>query len=156
MAFKAILTIEDKTFSLLECWSYLKQKTDRKGKPMSDVHGGWLEFVLVGSNDDTIPMWAADKTKTYDGTIALYQWNPDEKFREIAFEKAYVVFFSESFKPDSDNDAFEWMNFLDLYEDRLSKMTQRIHKDFGMSYLFTVAISAAKISINGIHHDNKW
>lgn len=156
MAFKATLTIEDKPFHMLEFWSHLKQKTNEKGKPVSDVYGGILEFVLVGTNDDTIPMWAADKTKTHDGTIVLYQWSQTEKFREISFKKAYVTFFAESYKVDIDNDFDEWFNFIDLDDNRLSKMTQRIHKEFSMSYLFTVGISAEKITIDGIDHDNRW
>ena len=158
MAFKATLTIEDKTFHLLECESILEQKTDKKGKPISEVRGGRIFFVVLGSEDDFLPSWATDKKKRHDGTITMYQWDQETKFKEISFKNAYIVRFSESYMldPDSGTNIIGDMSLTNEGQKYLYDRSIKIHNQFQTSYLFSMTISAEEISINGLDHNNRW
>src|SRR5262245_12557434 len=107
MSFKATLTIEDKTFYLLECVSTLRQKTDAKGRPVSEVMGGSIQFAVLGTDNDLLTVWATDKKKRHDGVIAMYQWQHQAKFKEISFKNAFVVSFSESYMIDPERDVLK-------------------------------------------------
>ena len=157
MSFKAILTIDNKSFHLLECISAAKQKTDKKGKPISGVTAGELQFTVLGTGDDILPTWATDKKKTHDGTIAMYQWDQETKYREISFKKAYVVFFSESFMIDPlGEDMMKLKHFKDDFHEQMLQTVHRVHEQFSSSYIFLMRISAEEITIDGIDHNNKW
>jgi len=156
MSYKATLTIDNKTFHLLECISAARQKTDAKGKPVSGIRAGEIQFVVLGTEDDLIPSWATDKKKKYDGTIAMYQWDQQTKFREISFKNAYVVFFSESFVMDPQQDVMKLRHFANDFQEAMMQTIHRMHEQFGSSYIFLVRISAEKITVDGIEHNNAW
>ena len=156
MAFKATLTIENKTFNLLECWSRLEQQTDNKGRPKSEVRGGSIMFVVLGTEDNLLPAWAADKKKKHDGEIELYQWDQDTKFKEISFKNAFVTYFTESYAIDPEHDSMDWLSFKQYSSNFMFKMAHRIHAQFNTNYLFLMEISAEQIKINGIEHNNRW
>jgi hypothetical protein len=158
MSFLATLTVDGKTFNLLECSSELEQKIDAKGRAISSVRGGNIRFVLDGSDDDTIPAWASDRTKKQDGTITFYKWDMQAKFKEIEFKDGYITWFAESFFIDNDED----MNFTesvvlqDNFDKDIFEMVQRAHEVFKSSYMIAARISSRSISVDGVEHANGW
>lgn len=159
MSFKAILTLGDQTFNLIECTSALTQNVDKKGRPVSGVSAGRIRMIVEGTDEDTIPRWATDKLKKMDGKITFYKiWEQDSKFKEIEFKGAYVTNFVESFFGDEepemyDEDALEYANET---LQRENKRLTSLHKLLNMSYLFMLWVSAEKLKIDGIEHSNNW
>lgn len=158
MSFRATLSLDGKTFDILECVSDMEQQIDKKGKAISSVRGGDIRLVLRGSEEETIPSWASDKNKKQNGTITYYKMDVlDAKFREISFEDGYITWFAESFvQADSDENFADAMVFQDDFDEEIFNMVQRVHKQFGSSYLMLCKISAKKISIDEVKHDNAW
>jgi len=157
MAYKATLTIEDKTYQLLECGSTLEQQVDNRGRPKSEVRGGVIIFTIFGTDDDLLTTWATDKKKKHDGKIVMYQWDQQTRFKVINFKNAYVTFFSESFMIDPGNEFLaDWMSFIDTDRQYLYKKVHKAHQQFNAGYLFLLRISAEEINIDGIEHSNRW
>ena len=156
MAHKALLTIEDKTYNLLECVSVLRQKTDSRGRPSSEVRGGNIQFSVIGTDDDLLTLWATDKTKKMDGKIALYEWDLDTKFKEISFKNAYVISFSESYMADPERDVLKITHAVEEHQQAWLNEIHRIHDQFKTPYIFLMRISAEQINIDGIDHHNNW
>jgi hypothetical protein len=158
MSFRATITVDEKTFEVLECVSDMEQAIDMKGKAISSVRGGDIRLVLRGTDEETIPAWASDKNKKLDGTITYYKIDVMEgKFREIKFEDGYITWFAESFMmADSDENFADAMLFQDDFDEEIFNMVQRVHKQFGASYLILCKVSAKKISIDDVKHDNAW
>src|SRR4051812_6274337 len=105
MSFIATLEIEDKKFDVLECISEVNQEIDRKGKTISVVKGGNIRLVILGSDDELIPVWASDKTKKHDGKITMMGLDMESKYKEIEFKDAYVTWYAESYSTDHVNDV---------------------------------------------------
>jgi hypothetical protein len=156
MAHKAIMKIEEKDFLLLELTSHLQQKTDAHGRPVSQVHGGELQFAILGTDDDLLANWATDKKKKHDGTISLFQWEQDTKFRTIDFKNAFVTFYAESFCMDPKEEQDGVKAFDGELPDDMLNVVNRLHEQFGSNYLCLVKISAEQITVDGVAHDNKW
>jgi hypothetical protein len=156
MSFRAVLKIEDKSFSLLTLMSTMWQKTDAKGRPVSQVRAGGFEFFLRGSDDDFMPSWASDKKKTHDGTITIYEWDQDVKVRETSFKKAYLLEFCESFITDFDEDYLRDMHVYGKEEDETFAVIKNSHKEFSTNYIFYVKISAEEVEVDGVKHTNHW
>jgi hypothetical protein len=154
MSYRSILTIEDKTFPLLEVRSTMWQKADEKGQAISQVYGGAFEFFLRGTDDDLLVTWATDAKKTYDGSIVLYEWDEDVKVREYAFKKAYVKGFWESYMYYHE-DLFKRKNIAGEKNTEFHRIID-IHADYTADYIFSMHIKSESVSIAGIEHSNKW
>lgn len=157
MAFKADLDLNGKTYEVLEFNSAFDQKHDNKGKPGSGVKGGLITIIIAGTADDTFSSWATDPTKTNDGTITLYRIDQNSKFKEYKFSGAYITKLCESFIVDNDIDyqsrAVRFRN-VDIEFDYIQTLS--FHQRTQMSYVMFCEISAGKITIDGVDHDNKW
>jgi len=152
MSFKATLDIGDKTFDLMYCESKLEQKTDLFGRPASGVRGGSLWMMIKGTSDDTFSAWAVDPTKQQDGTITFFRIDQDAKFKRIEFKNAYLTDLVESFIADEDLSHLERRGIPDAQ----SKLIMQIQQRTRTSYIIFCNISAEKIKIDGVEHDNKW
>jgi len=153
MSFKATLDIGDKTFDLLYCKSVLEQKTDDSGKPASGVRGGVLCLMIKGSDDDTLAAWAVDPVKQQDGTITFFRIDQDAKFKKIEFRNAYLTTLVESFVADDEPLLMESET---PEADHLYRLLMQVQQRTCSSYITLCNISAEKISIDGVDHDNKW
>jgi hypothetical protein len=158
MSFLATLTVDGKDFNLLECISELEQKIDAKGLAISSVRGGNIRIVIDGTDDDTLPAWASDRTKKQDGTITFYKWDSQSKFKEIEFKDGYVTWFAESFIADDEYDLnfTEAMVYQEEGDEEIYEMVKRAHESFKSSYLIMAKISSRQITVDGVEHNKGW
>lgn len=159
MSFKAVLTLGDKNFDLQECRWRLSQRKNRLGIPESVVTGGLIHFIISGSGDDTFASWMGNPKKTESGSITLYRIDQESTFKHLSFENAYLINYVESFVSDN---VWKPMRFEEKeFEDdedlrgayRLIMETQLRNN---ISYLKFCRISAEKIKLDGVDHDNVW
>lgn len=157
MSFKAVLSLEEKDFEVLECISEMEQVIDAKGKAVSAVRAGDLRLVLHGTGEETLPGWALNKDKKYNGSITFQRMDQQSKFRQISFENGYVTWFAESFMAADVNENYDdALVFEDGFDEQMYNMVKKAHKAFGADYLMICKISAQKITIDEVSHDNRW
>jgi hypothetical protein len=158
MSFKATITLDNKEFDVLACVSEMGQGINQAGKATSSVRGGDLRLTLRGEgDDDTLPAWALDKNKEYAGTITFFKFDGIAKFREIKFEGGYITWFAESFMPVYDDENYDdAIVYQDKLDEDMFNMAKKAHKESGSDYLMLCKISAQKISIDSVEHDNHW
>lgn len=109
MALKSTLTIEKKTYSLLECDYEFTQAIDITGRPSDRPRGGILRLTLVSPDDSDLLFheWMKEKDLVKDGDIILtVNKNGDFADKRIHFTDAYCIRLHEYF-----NDA----NALPMY-----------------------------------------
>jgi hypothetical protein len=159
MSFKATIDVGGKTFELIHCESVLEQKTDPAGRPSSGVHGGHIWIAVEGTDDDTFGSWVTDPTKKQDGTITFFKIDQDSKFKEIEFKGAYLTLMIESFITDEDISDLARREYFSAsipdIEDGYIIMRE-VQDRTQMSYIIVCRLSAEKIKIDGVDHDNKW
>jgi hypothetical protein len=157
MPYKTILKIDGKEFEVLELNSVLEQKYDKKGRPSSGVKGGYFDVIMEGTADDTFASWITTPTKKKDGTFTLYKDDEDSKFKEIEFKSAYLTRLSESFVVDEDINFENRIlhRFIDR-EQQIRELLFAFQSRTQMSYIMYCEITAEKIKIDGVEHDNKW
>lgn len=157
MSFKATLKIENSEFEVLKCVSDIAQSIDTVGRVKAAVKGGDLRLVLRGTNDETLSSWALKKTTKYGGTITFMKMDGLSKFREIKFEDAYITWFAESFRFGGDSENFEdVMQFSNDLEKEMFEMVNLAHEQFKSDYLIVCRLTALKVTIDGVEHDNVW
>ena len=160
MSFKATISVGGKTFDLIYCDSQLEQEFDSNNRPISGVVGGRIRVILDGTDDDTFGSWACDPTKKQDGTITFYRINQNSKFKEIEFKGAYLMHLVESFIVDDDiEDVFRTEEYYYAHNEELRKsyeLVRAIQRKTGTSYVIFCQLSAEKVKIDGLEHDNKW
>ena len=158
MSFKAELDIGGKIFELRECRCSLRQVRDIQGKPDSGVRGGIIKMLFEGTEDDTFSSWICDPLKKESGSITLYRIDQESKFKQIEFEGAYLVNLIESFVTDNDISRLEWEEMAVADNDLRDtfEFIMENHLRTRSGYLVFCRISAEKIKIDGIKHDNRW
>lgn len=158
MSFKATLTIEGKSFDILECTSLLRQKHNAKGNPASGVTAGILHIILEGTADDTFAKWITDPTARKDGTIVYFRTDQDSKFKEIKFKSAYLIRLTEStiIPEDVRPDHLAVGDAITPAQREKFNEIMTFHARTSMSYIMYCYISAEKITIDGVDHDNQW
>lgn len=110
---------------MLSCNFSFGQATDDKGRPASNVQGGSIFVQIVTSDDTSLLGWMIDPHKKTNGSIVFKKIDEDSTLKEVKFEDAYCVGYSESFNSTS-----------------ASAMTVSLN------------ISARKIEISGVAHEN--
>ncbi len=125
MSFKATLKVEGGEFDVLSCNFSFGQATDEKGKPASNVQGGSIFVQIVTSDDTSLLGWMIDPYKKTSGSIVFNKTDEDATLKEVKFEDAYCVGYSESFNATS-----------------ASSMTVSLN------------IAARKVDISGVAHEN--
>ena len=97
MAFQATLKIGSKEFDVISCNYSLHRDVDPKGKPASRVYGGTINLVIESTEDTSIiESMVNNQFKTLDGTVTFKKSDEDAKMKELTFETAYIVQFTES------------------------------------------------------------
>ena len=167
MSFNGEFKVAGNTYSIIECSVPLYQKYDQKGKPASGVHSGRIRLILEGTDDGTLGNWMSDPTKKQDGKLSFFRVDQESTFKEISFEGAYIIALLENFTTDiemsnallteegtlnldiggSDDENKIW------FKRRLKLLLASQHRT-GMSYCMFVEITAEKIKIDGVEHQN--
>lgn len=100
MALSAKLTVENRTYSVMECDYEFTQAVDITGRPSDRPRGGLINVVIMSPDDSdlTLHEWMRDKDTTKDGKITLYV-NRDSAMapKTIRFENAYCIRLYEYF-----------------------------------------------------------
>ncbi len=127
MVAKAELVLEGNTYLLNSVSIEIEQVADQFGRPSTAAKGGKIEIELFSVEDDVIFDWMVHTKKTLNGSINLYEADFETKLKEIKFEDAYCIEFSERFDEAGDD------NLVTRFK-----------------------ISAEKLSIGNIDLDNQW
>ena len=106
------------------------QSIDDKGRPSSKVHGGVIRVTIVADENTSLVSWMLDPYKKESGSITYKRIDQDSMMKDVQFEEAYCVEYTEDF--DARGGA----------------------KDASMTLSLT--ISANKITVGGATLDNKW
>jgi hypothetical protein len=128
MAFTAELELEGKTYRVMKCEYGFTQEVDTQCKPVPKVKSGTIKMEIESRDDDTHLSWTANKSKKEEGTITFYKTD-QSKFREIKFEAAYCIKYRESVVT---------------------------RKNEPTIYKQEVEITAGRLTVAGIKHDNHW
>lgn len=128
MSFKATLSIDGgEEIRLIHCSYSLNRDVDSIGKPSSMLRGGTVSFQVEATEDSSVFEWLIDQFQTKNGKVTFYKRDSNSKMRELSFENAYVVQYSEAFDSYGEN-------------------------PFTMHFV----VSAEKLTIGGASHTNPW
>jgi hypothetical protein len=128
MAFKADFVVDGKTYRVLHFTYSFHQSTDNTGRVSSLVQGGTLTLEVESTKDTSLLEWMTADDMKKDGSVKFYsRTNQEQVLKELKFNEAYMVSYTESFSTFGDNP---------------------------MSEQFT--LSAKKVSINNAVHENEW
>jgi hypothetical protein len=100
-SFKAKFEFEGTEFDVLSCNYSFGQATDEAGRPASDVKSGSIFLQITASDDEKIIGWMIDPYKKANGKVTFFRTDQDSKLKEISFEDAHCVGYSESFSSTS-------------------------------------------------------
>ena len=166
MPFQATLTVEGKSFRVLECSHTLSQKYER-GKPTSGVRGGVIILILDGTDEDLLGDWATGATVRKDGEIVFDRIDQQSSLQKLEFEEAYATMYLEfmtstaidamavyyslvdSLATDTAGDD-QFLAVMMANRRRLLAFVQRTRT----SNCILLRLSAAKIKLDGIDHQN--
>ena len=129
-SFAIDLIIKEKTFVVTECHYSLGQPTDVRGRAIAGTRSGIISLSITGADYQILSEWGINPTKAYDGEI-LYKdtTNKNALFKTISFVQGYCVQYDEEFTP---------------------------HSGVVATYQFHLGVTAAKMYLNGVLHDNMW
>jgi hypothetical protein len=128
MSFKARLELGGKKFDLLHCSYTFRREVDAKGRPSSGVNGGTVQLE-VESTDDTsvLDSMVGNVYKAIKGKVVFQKRDEDAKMKELEFEDAYIIQYSEALDSVGSNPMT--INFV---------------------------LSARKLKIGTVEHENDW
>ncbi|WP_460935653.1 type VI secretion system tube protein TssD [Spirosoma humi] len=126
-SFSAKFQVDDQEYDIMSCNYSFGQSTDDKGRPASNVQGGNIFVQIAAHDQDDLMGWMVDPYKKTNGSITFKRIDQDSTFKEIQFEDAYCVGYSESFNSTNS-----------------SAMTVSLN------------ISARKITVGGTTHESTW
>lgn len=136
--YRSELLLDEKSYRVISCEYVISQKTDEHGRPTGIIKSGLIEVVIEGVDDETLAVWATDSEKQMDGNLTFYLADEDTIFKEVKFEGGFCVAYREFFLP-------------------LGNQVKGVQPSTSLiPYSIELAISAAKLSIDGHLHDNGW
>ena len=97
MSFLAKLEIDGETMNVLECHFKLSQDSDKTGKPSGDPHGGEIILILESTKSTMLFDWMKSNSQTKNGKLTFYKRDALSKMRELEFNEAYCLGYSETF-----------------------------------------------------------
>lgn len=127
MAFKANLELDGQAYRLLHCSYSLRRNVDSTGRPSSAVMGGTVHLEIESTDDTNIWDILISHFKTVDGKIVFKKRDEEAKMKELIFENAYIIDYTEQFDADGGNP---------------------------MTIRFT--LSAQKLTLGAESHKNEW
>lgn len=167
MSFKATLTVEGKSFDVLQCAHSLKQKSER-GKVASGVRGGAITLILDSTEDELLGSWATSPKAKKSGEIVFERIDQHSALQKLEFEDAYALFYYELMSSralsdvsailDVSNDVIQFdMIEKDPLFERLTDATRTILRFADRTRnanCILLRLSASKIKLDGIEHKN--
>ncbi|GAA4395398.1 hypothetical protein GCM10023187_02220 [Nibrella viscosa] len=166
MSFQATLTVEGKTFDVLQCKHIMSQKYER-GRPTSAVRGGVIILILDGTDEDLLGDWASGATVKKDGDITFNRIDQNSTLQKLEFQEAYATHYFEFMSSqyiDSEAvlAAIEGTINMDLKTvddnaERLIRNTKtlvRFVERTRISNCILLRLSAGQIKLDGIEHRN--
>jgi hypothetical protein len=167
MSFKATLTVDGKSFNVLQCSHFLKQKSER-GKVTSGVRGGAITLILDSTDEELFGSWATGPTAKKNCEIVFDRIDQQSALQKLEFEDAYALFYFELMASrnlsdveailEVSNDVLSFdLTEKNLYLDRLFSATKTLLNFAGrtqVSNCILLRLSAAKIKLDGIDHQN--
>jgi len=115
---------------LVSCNYSFNQSIDDKGRPSSKVQGGIIKVTIVSTDSAALTSWMLDPYKRDKGKITFMRDDQESTLKEISFDEAYCVEYSEHFDARG--------------------------ADTNTSMTLSLTTSANKINANGAQLDNKW
>ncbi len=116
------------SYRVLTCEYHFSQPTDPRGRPSAGVRSGLIRVSLVGNNYVPLTEWAIQPNKWYNGKLS-FKDRKDGTLKVLDFEHCYCVSYREIFTP---------------------------HDGIDSAYTFDLGLTAAKMHLNGMLHDNQW
>ncbi len=156
MASTVSLDLDGNTFQVLKCLCKCDQQFDQNGNPASGVAGGKISLLLEGSAEDDFASWMCDQ-QPKDGTITFSI--DDSSFKKIEFKNGFLVKMHESFHSENVVKLNRWDRFTefdDVAENYIYEEVLDYQQRSGISYMVQCSISAEKVTIDGVDHDNHW
>ncbi len=156
MASTVSLDLDGKTFRILKCLCKTAQQFDQTGSPASGVRGGSISLLMEGTADDDFASWMCEQ-QPKDGTINFLI--DDSSFKKIEFKNGFLVKMHESFHAEAvpKHDRFDRLTeFGDITENYMYDQIIDYQRRSQLGYLMQCSISAEKVSIDGVDHDNQW
>lgn len=106
MALQGNLSINEKTYGVVECAYEFHQSIDETGKPVSRPQGGTITFVMPSTSDEDLFFykWMFNKTEVQSGYFKFIVYSNDNKqsYKTVAFKNAYCIELKDYF---NDNDS---------------------------------------------------
>ena len=94
MALNATLTVENHSYTVMECEYEFIQAVDITKRPSDSPRGGLINVVIAAPDDSDLALheWMFDKNKILDGKI-VFTVNRDniDRSKTLAFVDAYCV-----------------------------------------------------------------
>lgn len=104
MSFKAKATIDGHDFDVLHCSYAFRRDVDPKGRPSSNVYGGTVQLEIESTADTSVLSTMLNNVyKAVSGKVTFQKREEDAKMKELTFEDAYIVQYSESLDIVGDN-----------------------------------------------------
>ena len=128
MSFKAVLVVEEESFSVLRFEWAFSQQTDELGRPTSRVEGGILRLELDAPPSELLSQWAHSNNKQLDGVLNIYEADRASVRDQVKFFAAHCVQFSKHF--------------------------QDAHATQGL--ILKLTLSANKLRFGELEVDNRW
>ena len=95
MSFRSSLNLGGKEYDVLDCSYSLKRDVDSKGRPSSNIYGGKITVRVESTEDTTILETMVNQFKPFNGSIVFKKGDEEGKMKELTFENAYIIEFSE-------------------------------------------------------------
>lgn len=116
-----------KEYSVLQCNYSFLQKTDDKGRPSSPALGGNVYLTLTTPPDNFLLKWMVDSYKRRAGFINFFKIDEEATFQKVVFTGAYCVEYHTNFNAEG-----------------------------SASMVTSIVLSAQRIQVNGVDHNNDW
>jgi hypothetical protein len=108
MPFQCVLTIDDKTFSVLSFSYKMQRDSDRSGRPTSSLYGCKILLTVEHSpNCILLHDWAYKNHEVKNGSITFMKRDNFQKQTEIKFSEGYIMAISTEFLNEGDMPMIE-------------------------------------------------
>jgi len=97
MAFKAVLTIGEDEYKVLDFSYEFKRNIDQRGRPSSETRVGLINATVESVNNNNLASWGMFQMTTKSGKITVYDRDSESSYKVIEFRDAYLYAFQERF-----------------------------------------------------------
>ncbi len=127
MSFLSKLTVDGKTYNVLECTYEMNQQVDETGKPIGRPRGGRISLAIESDSDTDIFHWMKEPDQTKDGTITFFKRDAMAQQKVLQFTQGFCIDYKEQF----------------IADDEAPMVT-------------TITISAQQIKLGNVDFNNLW